>query len=123
MNLAQKVVPVSRYSFLRKAIKDLIPVARREKYERLRLAKQYLDLLESCLTGSIYEDPPLKVLNSSTEFDLQTREYGWDWPSKAHTMIGRKRLNNFRQLTETVLMNGTAGDIVEIIVQPGTFQG
>lgn len=90
-----------------------------EQDERLRVAKRYLDLIENCLSGSIYEDPPLKVLDSANEFNAQTREYGWDWPSKAHTMIGRKRLNNFRQLIETALMNGTPGDIVETGVWRG----
>jgi O-methyltransferase len=90
-----------------------------EQDQRLRLAKRYLDLMEDCLTGSIYEDPPLKILNSTDGFNLQNREYGWDWPSKAHTMIGRKRLSNFRQLIEISLMNGTAGDIVETGVWRG----
>jgi O-methyltransferase len=90
-----------------------------EQEQRLRVARRYLDLMENCLTGSIYEDPPLKVLDSTTDFNLQNREYGWDWPSKAHTMIGRKRLSNFRQLIETVLMNGTPGDIVETGVWRG----
>lgn len=110
---------MSKYSYVPQTVKNMTPVPRTEKYERLRLAKQYLDLLENCLTGSIYEDPPLRILDSSNEFNAQTREYGWDWPSKAHTMVGRKRLNNFRQLTETVLMNATPGDIVETGVWRG----
>ncbi len=90
-----------------------------EQSERLRVIKDYLDLMEDCLTGSIYEDPPMQIWDATKGFNAQTREYGWDWPSKAHTMIGRKRLHNFRQLTETVLMNDIRGDIIETGVWRG----
>ena len=75
-----------------------------EQTERLRVIKEYLDLLEDCLTGSIYQDPPMQIWDDTKGFNAQTREYGWDWPSQAHTMIGQKRLHNLRLLTETVLM-------------------
>jgi O-methyltransferase len=90
-----------------------------EQINRLRVIKDYLDLVEDCITGSIYNDPPMKIWDSSEGFDPQTREYGWDWPSKAHTMIGRKRLHNLRILTEMVLMHGIHGDIVETGVWRG----
>ena len=43
--------------------------------ERRRLIKDYLELMQNCLSGSIYEDPPLKVLGAE-KFDRQLREYG-----------------------------------------------
>src|SRR4051794_7923501 len=73
---------------------------------------KYLDLMQACLTGTIYEDLPLAVLGQD-HFDPKLREYGWDWPSKAHTMIGVKRLANVRLLAETVISDGTAGDFME----------
>lgn len=86
--------------------------------ERNRLIDRYLTSIQNCLSGSIYEDPPLKVLGSET-FDPQLREYGWDWPSVAHTMIGKKRLANVRALVESVLGNRVEGDLIETGVWRG----
>lgn len=86
--------------------------------ERKRLIEKYLTLMQNCLVGSIYEDPPLKALGSG-EFDTKLREYGWDWPSVAHTMIGKKRLANVRSLAESVLGNGVEGDFIETGVWRG----
>lgn len=86
--------------------------------ERCRLIKDYLQLMQNCLSGSIYEDPPLKVLGAE-KFDPELREYGWDWPSVAHTMIGKKRLANVCALTESILGNGIEGDLIETGVWRG----
>jgi O-methyltransferase len=86
--------------------------------ERMRLVDSKLTLLEDCLSGHIYEDPPLKA-NGGKEFDANLREYGWDWPSVAHTMIGRKRLKNLRLLVENVLGQGVPGDLIETGVWRG----
>ncbi len=83
-----------------------------------RMRDRYLRLMLDCLTGSIYEDPPLKALGSDT-FDPKLREYGWDWPSMAHSMIGRKRMENLRQLAERVLFDGIRGDFIETGVWRG----
>ena len=85
---------------------------------RMQMIDRYLSLLQACLTGSIYEDPPLSVLGAR-EYDATLREYGWDWPSRAHTMIGQKRLANVRALTESVIGNGIPGDLVETGVWRG----
>lgn len=87
-----------------------------EKFRAVR--KRYLDLIESCLTGIIYEDAPLNVLGQE-HYDPKLREYGWDWPSKAHTMIGVKRLANVRFLTESVIKNHIPGDCMETGVWRG----
>jgi O-methyltransferase len=79
---------------------------------------RYLDLMQDCLTGVIYEDMPLTVLGQE-HYDPQLREYGWDWPSKAHTMIGVKRLANVRYLAETAIRNRIAGDFMETGVWRG----
>jgi O-methyltransferase len=88
------------------------------KDERYRNIDNYLTLLQKCLAGTIYDDPPLKVLGSEA-FDSQLREYGWDWPSVAHTMIGEKRLANVRSLAESVIGNGIEGDFIETGVWRG----
>lgn len=77
-----------------------------------RIRERYLQLMQDCLTGFIYQDPPLKVLGSET-FDHTLRDYGWDWPSVAHSMIGRKRMANLRLLTENVLFDRVPGDFIE----------
>lgn len=88
-------------------------------FKKLRIIRgRYLDLMQSCLTGTIYEDAPFAVLGQK-EYDPQLREYGWDWPSKAHTMIGLKRLSNLRTLTERVIRNRVAGDLLETGVWRG----
>ena len=86
--------------------------------ERTRLINKYLDLLQDSLLGAIYKDPPLLV-NGLQHYDAEVREYGWDWPSLAHTMIGRKRLANVRVLVESVLGNKVEGDLIETGVWRG----
>ena len=88
------------------------------KEERFRIVNNYLTLLQKCLAGTIYEDPPLKVLGKEA-FDSKLREYGWDWPSVAHTMIGEKRLANVRSLAESVIGNDIEGDFIETGVWRG----
>ncbi|MBN4061456.1 TylF/MycF family methyltransferase [bacterium AH-315-G11] len=78
----------------------------------------YLSLMAKCLVGTIYEDSPLEV-NGLKGFDAQNREYGWDWPSMAHSMIGSKRMENVRLLTESVLGNQIEGDVIETGVWRG----
>ncbi len=82
------------------------------------LRDSYLGLIQSCLSGSLYNDPPLEALGPA-EFDPVLREYGRDWPSKAHTMIGSKRLANLRSLVEEVIFNQVPGDLMETGVWRG----
>jgi len=86
--------------------------------ERYKNIDKYLSLLQKCLTGTIYDDSPLKALGT-TVFDSQLREYGWDWPSVAHTMIGEKRLANIRHLAEKVIRKRVMGDFMETGVWRG----
>lgn len=62
----------------------------------------YLDLLARCLTDAIYDDASPLV-----------RAEGLDWPSRAHTMIGLKRLANVRHCVEDALARGIPGDLCE----------
>jgi O-methyltransferase len=86
--------------------------------ERARLVDKQLTLLQNCLSGSIYEDPPL-LASGAKVFDPNIRKYGWDWPSVAHTMIGEKRLANVRELAENVIGTGIPGDFIETGVWRG----
>jgi O-methyltransferase len=47
------------------------------------------------------------------------RECGTDWPARAHTMIGMKRLNNLQFCVESVIQNGVPGDLIETGVWRG----
>lgn len=86
----------------------------------------YLDLIERCLLNTIYEDPPLRPPRSQPPsrdggpaFDQESRLRGRDWPSKAHTMIGRDRMANVRHVVEDVIVRGVPGDLIETGVWRG----
>lgn len=104
------------------------------------MRERYLKLMELTLTGVILEDPPIPTASyrkflteikkelsgeeSFPESEFNTfkenlRDVGLDWPSKAFTMIGRKRLGNFRMLIERVLQDNIPGDIIETGVWRG----
>src|ERR1041384_3856983 len=83
-----------------------------EKAPPRELIKLYLDTLEQVLVGAIYEDPAQDPW-SENRFDPERRAGGRDWPLRAHTMIGSRRLHNLRELTECVLQENVAGDLIE----------
>ena len=59
--------------------------------------------------------PSLSGVPSSEE----SRSAGRDWPARAHTMIGLKRLDNIQSCVETVLREGVPGDLIETGVWRG----
>ncbi|HEY7551314.1 MAG TPA: TylF/MycF/NovP-related O-methyltransferase [Hyphomicrobiaceae bacterium] len=78
--------------------------------EQLRTA--YLDLMRDSLIGRLNEEPALpagKVEGYRHDF----REQGWDWPSKAPSMIGARRMQNVRSECERALREGVPGDFME----------
>jgi hypothetical protein len=104
------------------------------------LGDAYLDLMEKVLTGMIIRDPPIvterhrdyahfmaRVLGSYeqipedalAEYQEHWREHGMDCPTNAFTMIGRKRLSNFRALVSAAIREGIPGDILETGVWRG----
>lgn len=86
--------------------------------EKARLRAAYLDLMRDSLIGRLNEDPPLpssKVEGYKPDF----RDQGWDWPSKAPSMIGGKRMENVRAECERVLAAGVPGDFMETGVWRG----
>ncbi|MBZ5688417.1 MAG: TylF/MycF family methyltransferase [Acidobacteriia bacterium] len=80
--------------------------------------KLYLDLVQKCIINTIYEDPN-QGFWSPKVFDGQLRELGRDWPSKAHSMIGNRRMLNLRQIMEHVIVNNIPGDFIETGVWRG----
>ena len=82
------------------------------------LRNLYLDMVQRCVINTIYEDPN-QGFWSPKVFDGQLRELGRDWPSKAHSMIGNRRMSNLRQIVEFVIANNIAGDFIETGVWRG----
>jgi O-methyltransferase len=68
----------------------------------------YLDLMIRALTDWLCDD-----------FDESVRAEGLDWPTRAHTMVGLKRLANVRSCVESVLADGIPGDLIETGVWRG----
>jgi len=64
----------------------------------------YLDLVKFALTDLLYEH------DSET---IHQREAGVDWPGRAVTMIGLKRLDNLHACIEEVLLHDVPGDFLE----------
>ena len=101
--------------------KIISPMTSVNDYDHLAdIRESYLKLIADALTGVIYEDSPLAIdETTSLVYEAKIREHGWDWPSKAFTMVGSKRLINFRHLIENVIACRVPGDIVETGVWRG----
>lgn len=78
----------------------------------------YLDLMEEILINRIYPDPSTAPW-SKGRFNAPERSIGSDWPAIAHTMVGKKRINNVRQLSERVIINAVPGNFIETGVWRG----
>jgi O-methyltransferase len=81
----------------------------------------YLDLLENVIINSIYEDPALAWPGQAQgrPFEPATRSQGKDWPSVAHSMVGKQRLRNLRKLVQRTLDQQIQGDYIETGVWRG----
>ena len=86
--------------------------------EIVRLRAAYLDLMRDSLIGRLNQDPPLPG-SKVEEYKEDYREQGWDWPSKAPSMIGAKRMDNVRSECERALREGVPGDFMETGVWRG----
>jgi hypothetical protein len=72
----------------------------------------YIDLMERCVLGLIYEDPAQDPW-SAPAFDPAKRHRGLDWPLRAHSMIGKMRMDNLRAAVEHVVRANIPGDLIE----------
>lgn len=99
----------------------------------------YLELIKKSLTNWIYAphetrrvadaDVPGELrelcerrgwsIVQPASFNAKDREVGRDWPPTAHTMIGRRRLNNVDWCARQVLRDGVPGDFLEAGVWRG----
>lgn len=93
----------------------------------------YIDLLQKVVINEIYKDPPIfskryarrarreGLMQGLTpeEFNERQRQVGRDWPSVAHSMIGRKRLDNLRYCVNDILTRKIPGDLIETGVWRG----
>lgn len=101
-------------------------------------AELYLDLLKKCLTRYLFGEsyvpavPPRGTLKHTAfepvrrwladkdmevirhvPFDQQTRAEGRDWPARAESMAGLRRLENLQFCVTDVLRRGVPGDLIE----------
>jgi O-methyltransferase len=108
----------------------------------------YLDLLKRSLTGALAEDndsilggvrtqgsPSLKkrmagavgqlAARANIEiavkkpYDPKLRERGLDWPSRAESMIGLRRMSNIQDCIEQIIRDDVPGDLIETGVWRG----
>jgi O-methyltransferase/8-demethyl-8-(2,3-dimethoxy-alpha-L-rhamnosyl)tetracenomycin-C 4'-O-methyltransferase len=85
------------------------------------LRARYLDLMRDSLTGLLREDPSLeqRTRGGLREFDRAQRVEGKDWPSRALSMIGAKRMLQLQRAAEFVIERGVPGDFIETGVWRG----
>ncbi len=101
-------------------------------------AELYLDLLKKCLTRYLFgesyvpAEPPRGTLKHAAfdpvrrwlagkdmeiirnvPFDEATRAEGRDWPARAESMAGLRRLENLQYCVTDVLRRGVPGDLIE----------
>jgi hypothetical protein len=81
------------------------------------IPKMYIDLLKKCLLDDIYKVQK-NLANNALASDNDI-ENGKHWPERAHTMIGRKRMENIRYCLQSVLENNIEGDVIETGVWRG----
>jgi O-methyltransferase len=84
---------------------------------------RYLDLLEKSLLNAIHGESGLEMrlrgLLQRLRHPYLTRRGAVQWPARAHTMIGPKRLRNVRDLVECTIREGVPGDYIETGVWRG----
>ena len=85
------------------------------------LRDRYLDLLRDSLLGLLDDDPSLAMTfdGGIATFDRAKRENGLDWPSRACSMIGAKRMLQLQRAAAFVIEQGVPGDFIETGVWRG----
>lgn len=75
----------------------------------------YLNLLRDSILDTIYE-PTNHEGKKASGNDVEVGNY---WPLRAHSMIGRKRLNNIHNLFFQIIIDNVSGDLIETGVWRG----
>jgi O-methyltransferase len=85
------------------------------------LRARYLDLIRDSLIGLIHEDPSYECRPGGGElaYDRGKRVEGQDWPRRAVSMIGERRMTQLQRAVEDVLARGVPGDLIETGVWRG----
>lgn len=94
--------------------------------------KLKLDFLKRILTDTIYDDsirnsffdtktfPDIDTMTNIINKKVEEKRLGgMDWPERAHTMIGIKRLNNLHESLDYIRDNNIEGDFIETGVWRG----
>ena len=83
--------------------------------ESERVRDLYLDLMVQSLTDLIYENHPQVRDQLSGDVSLSDFLQGakYDYPMRAYTMIGVRRLRNIETIVEDVIARGVPGDLLE----------
>lgn len=86
-----------------------------QEAELARARGLYLDLMVRTLTDLVYENDPQVRAQLAGEVSLEDilRGKRYEYPARAHTMIGVARLRNVQALVEDVIANGVPGDLLE----------
>lgn len=83
----------------------------------------YIDLIKNVLIGAIYQDVPAAPISIAghpvSNYVPKVREWGRDFPSQAHSMIGLRRMNNIQFCVEQILADQVPGDLIETGVWRG----
>jgi O-methyltransferase len=91
--------------------------------ERSSIEACYLDLLERTLLDSIYGESriesALRGLLQRMRHPYLTFRGSFNWPARAHSMIGAARMRHLRQLVETTITENIPGDYIEAGVWRG----
>ncbi len=78
--------------------------------------QRYLDLVKAALTDLLYENDPrirARLAGDLSFWQAVLRGEKFDYPARAHTMIGTARLDNIQELVEDVIARGVPGDLIE----------
>jgi hypothetical protein len=114
---SRTALPATFRAKLLAALQDRAAIERLEA-DSARIRAAYLDLMRDSLIGRLNEDPPLPASKVDAYYD-NVREQGWDWPSRAPSMIGAKRMDNVRGECERVIKADVPGDFMETGVWRG----
>lgn len=80
--------------------------------------EMYLELLKRMVLNTIYKDDNMGPF-AALKYSEEQRHQGHSWPSKAHTMIGRLRLDNIHDALDYARTHNIPGDFIETGVWRG----
>ena len=99
-------LPGLMFSSEKKALEMLTKTTLNQDTQLKMLQTLYLEQIKRTILNTIYEPASFK-------------EDGSAWPNKAHSMIGKKRMDNLQLCIEDILQNNVPGDLIETGVWRG----